>query len=71
MVKCTKEDQHVITEAVEFNEFGFGKNFSEALSDLQRAIAELYFTLEQKQDRLGPDLQHVWANLQQKILRRQ
>ena len=29
------------------------------------------FTLEQKQDRLGPDLQHVWANLQQKILRRQ
>lgn len=70
MVKCRQEDQHVIAEAVEFDEFGFGKNLSEAVSDLQHAIAELYFTLDQEQDRLGPDLQQVWTKLQQAIIRR-
>lgn len=69
-VKCTAENQDVIVEAIELNEFGFGRNLSEALSDLQAAIVELYFTLEQEQDRLGPDLQRIWAILQQKVLRR-
>lgn len=69
-VKLTKEDQHVIAEATELNEFGFGTNLSEALRDLQRAIVELYFTLEAEQDRLGPDLQKIQATLQHKLLRR-
>lgn len=69
-VKLTKEDQHVIAEATELNEFGFGTNLSEALRDLQRAIIELYFTLETEQDRLGPDLQRIWVTLQDKLLRR-
>ncbi len=69
-VKLAKEDQHIIAEAIEFNEFGFGANLSEALHDLQRAIVELYFTLEQDQHRLGPELEQVWAVLQGKILRR-
>lgn len=66
-VKFMVEKPHVIAEAVEFNEFGFGDNWSEALADLQRAIAELYFTLEEEQEQLGADLQRVWASLQQKI----
>ncbi|MEE8470697.1 MAG: hypothetical protein V3S51_05140, partial [Dehalococcoidia bacterium] len=66
-VRLVVEEPHVIAEAVEFNEFGFGDNWSEALADLQRAIAELYFTLEEEQERLGADLQRVWASLQQKI----
>jgi len=66
-VKLTQEGQNVIANAVEFNEFGFGQNPSEALVDLQHAIAELYFTLDREQDRLGRDLQHVWAKLQRKI----
>lgn len=66
-VKLAVEDRHIIAEAVEFNEFGFGNNPSEAVSDLQRAIAELYLTLEQEQNRLGPDLQRVWEKLGQKI----
>ena len=70
LVKCTKENQEIIAEAVELNEFGFGGNISEALSDLQAAIVELYFTLEQEQDRLGPDLQRTWVTLQEKISRR-
>ena len=69
-VKFTTEDEHVIAEAVEFNEFGFGKNISEALRDLQRTIVELYLTLEEEQDRLGSDLQSVWTKLQHKIRRR-
>ncbi|MGH9427950.1 MAG: hypothetical protein ACRD2L_16825 [Terriglobia bacterium] len=69
-VKLAREDQHIIAEAAELTEFGFGANLSEALHDLQRAIVELYFTLEQDQHRLGPDLQQVWAALQRTILRR-
>ena len=56
-----------VVEAPELNEFGFGDNLSEALSDLQAAIAELYFTLEDEQERLGPDLSSVWAELSQKV----
>lgn len=67
-VKITKENQHVIAEATELDEFGFGANLSEALRDLQRAIVKLYFTLEAERDRLGPDLQRVWATLQIKLL---
>lgn len=69
-VTFTREGQHIIAEAVELDEFGFGTSFSEALRDLQGAIVELYFTLEKEQDRLGPDLQKVRATLQHKLLRR-
>ncbi len=69
-VKLIKEDQHIIAEAIELDEFGFGTNLSEALRDLQRAIVELYFTLEAEQDRLGPALQKIRATLQHKLLRR-
>ncbi|OGO30066.1 MAG: hypothetical protein A2Z29_06555 [Chloroflexi bacterium RBG_16_56_11] len=69
-VKFSYENEQVIAEAEEINEFGFGTNSSEALVDLQRAISELYFTLEKEQKRLGMDLQKVWAVLQEKILRR-
>jgi len=66
-VKFTQEGQHIIAEAVEFNEFGFGENVSEALTDVQHAIVELYFTLEKEQERLGGDLQNVWGKLQKMI----
>ena len=69
-VRFTSEDHHIIAEAVEFNEFGFGENASEALIDLQHAIVELYFTLEEEQGRLGNDLQNLWANLQRQICKR-
>ena len=70
MVKFATEGNHIIAEAREFNEFGFGENPSAALIDLQRAIAELYFTLEKERDRLGKDLQGVWSILQEKIHKR-
>jgi hypothetical protein len=69
-VKLTYEGKHTIAEAVDINEFGFGENVSEAIVDLQRTIAELFFTLEKEQDRLGTDLQRIWSILQEKILKR-
>ncbi|MFQ5839197.1 MAG: hypothetical protein ACE5HK_00580 [Candidatus Methylomirabilales bacterium] len=66
-VRFVKDGDQVIAEAEEINEFGFGSNAYEALLDLQRAIAELYFALLEEQDRLGSDLEEVWRALQQKL----
>lgn len=68
-VRFAKEDKQVIAEATDINEFGFGDNPSDALVDLQRAIAELYVGLETDKDRLGPDLQRVWTILEAAIRR--
>ena len=68
-VERTTDSGQCVLEATEVNEFGFGENLSEAIADLQAAIAELYFTLEEKQERLGRDLAKVWATLSRKIYR--
>jgi hypothetical protein len=69
-VKFSLEGDQTIAESPELNEFGFGENWFEALADLQRAISELYFTLEKEHKKLGIDLQNVWQVLQKKILKR-
>ena len=61
------EGRKFVVEAPELNEFGFGDGFSEAIADLQAAIAELYFTLETERNRLGPDLAAVWSRLSRKV----
>ena len=66
-VKVSREDTGFVLEAVDLNEFGFGDNLSEAISDLQYAIAELYYSLKAEPQRLGPDLQEVWQKLRQAI----
>ena len=58
-----------VVEATDLNEFGFGDNLSEAIADLQAAIAELYLALEADQKRLGPDLAAVWGILSRKVRR--
>ena len=68
-VTWTTEDGQCVAEAAEINEFGFGDNLTEAIADLQGAIAELYFALDADQERLGPDLQAVRATLTRKIRR--
>lgn len=69
-VAILEEDGQIIAEAEELNEFGAGDNQSEAVIDLQHAIAELYFSLEEDKDRLGPGLQRVWEVLQVKVEKR-
>ena len=68
VAQMVEEGRYVI-EASELNEFGFGDNFSEAIQDLQEAIAELYLTLEAEQGQLGPDLASVWNVVARKVRR--
>lgn len=68
-VTLASEEGNIRAEATEIDEFGFGGSYADALSDLQRAIAELYLSLEDAKDRLGPDLERVWQVLQAKIRR--
>ena len=68
VIPMVEGDKHV-AEAPEINEFGFGDTPLGAVADLQTAIAELYFTLEAEQRRLGPDLSVVWGTLSQKVHR--
>ena len=55
--------------AAEIEEFGQGRDSGEALYDLGKTIAELYFSLEQQAGVLGPDLQALQAKLQHHIRR--
>lgn len=66
-VKMDVEGSQYVAEATEFSEFGFGASRSEAIRDLQRALVELYFTLDQEQDHLGSDLAKVWESLKSQV----
>lgn len=68
-VAISQEEGQILAEALELNEFGWGANLSDAISDLQRAISELYFQLDAEQQRLGAGLQAVWTTLRAKIHR--
>ena len=69
-VSFSTEGTHVIAEAPGLSEFGFGDSHSAALADLQHAVAELYFTLEEEKEHLGNDLQEVWSRLRERIHKR-
>jgi hypothetical protein len=62
-----REDSDIVAYCEELEEFGYGTHLTEAIEDLQAAIAELYFTLKEENDRLGSELARIWDNLQQKI----
>jgi len=61
------ENDDIIAHCEDLEEFGFGKHLTEAIEDLQAAIAELYFTLKQENNRLGSNLKRIWGSLRQKI----
>ena len=64
------EQGFILAEAVGMNEFGCGDNPDAAVTDLQFALADLYFILEGEQSRLGPLMRPVWEILQGKVARR-
>lgn len=66
-VKMDLEGAQYVAEATELDEFGFGNNASEAIIDLQHAVAELYFTLQEEKEKLGPDLLRIWNVMEDKI----
>ena len=64
------ESGQVVAEAEGLDEYGSGANLSEAIADLQHALAELYFALEEQQDRLAAGLQRIWEELRTKIAKK-
>ena len=60
----------IVAEVAELYECGDGANQAEAIEDLQYAIADLYFTLEEEQHRLSEGMRQVWEVLQRKVERR-
>lgn len=69
-VAIWREDEHVVAHATEVNEFGWGTTLSEAVTDLQRALAALFYTLSsEEEERLGPELRAARAMLLTKIRR--
>ncbi len=68
-VRFSQQDGQWIAEAPELNEFGSGPNQSEALVELQHAVADLYFTLEAEQSDLGSHLQGIWSTVSRKVER--
>ena len=60
----------IVAEAPELSECGDGRTAAEAIADLQDSIADLYWTLEEKQDHLAAGLQQTWQTLQTKVTRR-
>ena len=68
---CISEDSgQVIAEAEGLDEYGSGANLTEAIADLQHALAELYFALEEQQDKLAAGLQQTWDALRSKVCKR-
>ena len=68
-VVVSTENDDVIANAVEVDEFGFGGTRQEAIRDLQRTVVALLMSLEADEERLGPDLQRVLAVLRTKAHR--
>jgi hypothetical protein len=67
--KITIEDHTVTALVPDIEEFGCGSTLGEALYDLGKTIAELYFTLDAEKDRLSSDLQAVRGKLAAHIQR--
>jgi hypothetical protein len=66
-VLFSKEAANFVAKAIDFNEFGFGDNQTEALSDLQRTIVELFLTLDENKGHLGKALQLLREKLNKYI----
>jgi hypothetical protein len=70
VVNLEPRDTTVVASWLEIDEFGTGSSTSLAAEDLGRTVAELYRSLHNDQDKLGPDLRRVWVTLQEHILPR-
>ena len=49
------------------NKSGYGDDPSQAVQNIRRTIAELYWELKGDQDRLGPDLAKTWQRLSELV----
>lgn len=66
-VTVGRENDDVTVWSEEFEEIGSGPYLTAAVEDLQQTIVELYLTLRDDQERLGPEMQRLWRIAQQHI----
>lgn len=69
-VSVSVHDGAVVVHAEDLNEFGYGDSLSSALADLGKTLAELFHSLQNDRDRLGPELTKVHETLLSYVERR-
>jgi hypothetical protein len=69
-VEVRRKDDQVLAIAHDFQEFGCGETMGDALDDLAKGLAELFFRLDEEKDRLGSDLRSLRAKLSDYVERR-
>lgn len=62
-VQIDKEDDWYIAKCKQLSEFGYGFSPMAAVDDLRATLVELYWTLEEEQQKLGSDLAIVHKQL--------
>ncbi len=62
-----KSSEGVTVWSNDLEEVGYGPYLTAAVEDFQQAVTELYLTLRDEQDRLGPDLARVWETLNRHV----
>jgi len=61
------DEGQVIACAPDLDLFGYGDTENEALDDLRRTVADLYYTLKEEHASLGPMPAQVWDYLARTI----
>ena len=62
-IKISREKEVYVAHAPEIEEFGYGESVAQCLDDFGKTVLELFWTLSEEKDRLGPDLQSQFAKL--------
>jgi hypothetical protein len=62
-VLVEQDGEQVIAVCYDLDVFGYGDTENEALDDLRRTVADLYFELKEHPEELGPLPELVWAYL--------
>ena len=68
-VRFSTDEGCIVAEAPVFNEFGYGHDPSDALRDLQAAIAASFFELSPDKTNLGPEMQKLCDELTRHFVR--
>ena len=70
LIRTTEDD--VVLECPAFDEYGYGKNYDEALKDLGHSIVDFWKALKRLKKRrknMGESLARVFDNIEENIIR--
>lgn len=70
-VDISRRSDGYVAQFKQVAEFGCGDTLSSALDDLGKTIAELFLTLTEQRQSLGPDMKRVHANLSRYVALRE